>query len=202
MERDEFDTHSACSLLIHRRTGVIAGGIRLILPFEDDAPRELPLWHVCNRHALEAYSRSCPRERTGEVSRDAISKQFRRMVVNLGESGGESLYRVMRNLSLGLMTAVVRMAKEHGITHICAAMEAALLRMFARLGIHLQKLGPPIEFHGVRQPAYADLDALLVRTWIERPDVWSLITSAGQDWPLNRTLAHSIAKHSGVRLAL
>lgn len=201
-ERDEFDPHSACSLLVHRPTGVVAGGIRLILPFDDGAPRELPLWHVCDRDALEAHCRYCPRERTGEVSRNAISKQFRRMMINLGGSGAESLHQVMRNLSLGLMAAVVRMARDHGITHVCAAMGAPLLRMFARLGIHFQKLGPPVEFHGVRQPACADLDALLVRTWIERPDVWALITDAGQDWPLNRNLAHSIAGHSGARLVL
>jgi len=200
MERDEFDPHAACSLLVHRPTGIVAGGIRLILPFEDGTPRDLPLWRVCDRNALASYS--LPRERTGEVSRNAISKQFRGMMMKVGESGAESFHRVMRNLSLGLMASVVRMAKEHGITHVCAAMEAPMLRMFARLGIHFQKLGPPIEFHGVRQPAYADLDALLVRTWIERPDVWALVTDAGRDWPLNQALARSIAGHSGARLAL
>jgi N-acyl amino acid synthase of PEP-CTERM/exosortase system len=201
MERDEFDRHSACSLLVHRPTGVIAGGIRLILPFEDGAPRDLPLWEVCDRTALDSHTRHLPRERTGEVSRNAISKQFRRMMASLDEGGAENLHQVMRNLSLGLMAAVVRMAAEHGITHVCAAMEAPMLRMFSRLGIHFQKLGPTVEFHGVRQPAYADLDALLARTWIERADVWALITRNGQDWPLNQKLTHTMAGHYGARLA-
>jgi hypothetical protein len=80
-------------------------------------------------------------------------------------------------------------------------MEAPAVRMFARLGIHFRKLGPMVEFHGLRQPAFADLDALLVRTWIERPDVWALITRSGQDWPLNQRLTLSAAWPSRSRTA-
>jgi N-acyl amino acid synthase of PEP-CTERM/exosortase system len=200
MERDSFDNHSVSSLLVHRSSGIVAGGIRLILPFEAGAPRDLPLWTVCDRDALDVHTRHLPRARTAEVSRNAISKRFRRMMTSLGLSGAANLHQVMRHLSLGLLAAVVQMASERGITHVCAAMEAPMLRMLAGLGVHFQKLGPPVDYHGVRQPAYADLDALLVRTWIERPDVWALITRNGHDWPLNYGLAHPVGDPFAVRM--
>jgi N-acyl amino acid synthase of PEP-CTERM/exosortase system len=193
MEIDAFDAHSNCSLLVHRPTGLIAGGIRLILPFEAGEARQLPLWDVCSPDVLAQYARHLPVERTGEVSRNAISKQFRRMVATIGQGSAEDLQRIMRNLSLGLLGAVVRMAADEGITHVCAAMEAPMLRMFSRLGIHFQKLGPAVEFHGIRQPAYAEIDSLLARTWVERPDVWRLLTRDGRDWSPNRELTGASA---------
>jgi len=79
------------------------------------------------------------------------------------------------------------------MTHICAAMEPSLLRMFARWGIHLQKLGKPVEYHGLRQPTYADLNELLSRTWDERPDVWSILTQKGEYWPLTPSPQRALA---------
>jgi N-acyl amino acid synthase of PEP-CTERM/exosortase system len=193
MERDSFDDHSVSSLLIHRQTGVIAGGIRLILPAEGGTAREFPLWSVCDRHALEFHSRELPRERTAEVSRNAISKQARKLMASLSGSGVDTLHQMMRHLSLGLLAAVIRMSAEHGITHICATMDAPTIRMFARLGLHFQKLGPMVEFHGLRQPIFTELDSMLARTWIERPEVWALMTRNGVDWPLNQRLAVSTA---------
>jgi N-acyl amino acid synthase of PEP-CTERM/exosortase system len=189
MERDGYDDHSVSSLLVHRHTGVIAGGIRLILPYHGEAKRDLPVLGLCDHDALQLHACELPAARTAEISRHAISKQSRRLMAQLDSSGVATPHQLMRHLSLGLLAAVVRMAAEHGITHICAMMEAPSLRMFARLGLHFHKLGPAVEHHGLRQPAYADLDALLARTWVERPEVWALITRDGLDWPLNQDLA-------------
>jgi N-acyl amino acid synthase of PEP-CTERM/exosortase system len=193
MERDAFDAHSVSSLLIHRHTGIIAGGIRLILPSHRDAKRELPLLGLCDRHALDFHARELPRERTAEVSRNVISKQSRQLMAALSGSGVTTSHRLMRHLSLGLIAAVIRMAAEQRMTHMCAMMEAPALRMFARLGLHFHKLGTAVEHHGLRQPAYVDFDTLLARAWTERPDVWALITRNGLDWPLNQRLALSAA---------
>ena len=189
MERDGFDDHSVSSLLVHRHTGVIAGGIRLILPYEGEAERELPVLRLCDRSALAFPARELPAGRTAEISRQAISKQSRRLLAELSSNGIATPHQLMRHLSLGLLAAVVRMSAEYGITHICAMMEAPSLRMFARLGLHFRKLGPAVEHHGLRQPAHVDLDTLLARAWVERPDVWALITRNGLDWPLNQGLA-------------
>jgi N-acyl amino acid synthase of PEP-CTERM/exosortase system len=190
LESDEFDAHSVSSLLIHLPTGMVAGGIRIILPFQNDEPRELPVWRLCNAD----FDATGDRNRTAEVSRIAVSKQFRQhcaMRPNSNCAETDSLFRVMTQLSLGLLGAVIRMCAEHGITQVCAAMEPSLLRMFSRFGVHLQKLGDLVEYHGWRQPAYANLDRLLARTWLERPDVWAIMTQAGKHWPLNPALAYT-----------
>ena len=193
MEQDAFDAHAVSSLLIHRQTGILAAGIRLILPFDGGVERELPLLRLCDRNALAFHSRELPRDRTAEVSRQAISAQSRRLMAQLSSSGVMTPHQLMRHLSLGLIAAVVSMAAEHRMTHMCAMMEAPALRMFARLGLHFHKLGPTVEHHGLRQPAYIDFDTLLARAWAERPDVWALITRNGRDWPLNQRLALSAA---------
>jgi N-acyl amino acid synthase of PEP-CTERM/exosortase system len=193
MERDGFDDHSVSSLLVHRHTGVISGGIRLILPYKGEAKRELPLLDLCDRNALALHSGELPAGRTAEVSRYAISKQSRRLMTELISGGVATPHQLLRHLSLGLIAAVVRMAAEQGITHICAMMEAPTFRMFARLGLHFHKLGPAVEHHGLRQPSFADLDRMLARAWVERPEVWALITRDGMDWPLNQALALATA---------
>jgi len=193
LETDRFDGHSASSVLLHRETGAVAGGVRIILPYHDGGRRDLPMWSVCSP---ESYSsRVGPRtvQQTAEVSRIAVSKEFRqRYAKTWGNEGTDSL-RIVAQLSVGLLGAVVRMCAERGITHICAIMEPSLLRMFARWGVHLQKLGKPVEYHGIRQPAFADLNELLVRTWTERPDVWSILTQQGEYWPLTQSPQHAIA---------
>jgi len=72
------------------------------------------------------------------------------------------------------------------MTHICAVMEPTLLRMLRRLGMVMPSIGPVVEYHGLRQPCYGHLDTGLARVWIQRPEVWELLTCDGALWPLNR----------------
>ena len=192
VEIDEFDVHSVNSLLIHIPTGMVAGGIRLILPRNGES--DLPVWRVCDRDVVANKAAYVPAARTAEVSRNSISKEFRQLCARAADAEARhELRRVMRHLSLGSLAAVIRMAHGHGITHVTAAMEAPMLRMFGSLGLHFQKLGGTVEYHGVRQPAYADLDSLLARAWVERPDVWEILTHRGKYWALNEPLAQAIA---------
>jgi len=191
LEIDRFDGHSVSSVLVHRHTGVVAGGVRIILPFHEDDRRDQPMWSLCSpeNYANRVGDRTV--QRTAEVSRFAVSNQFRQIYAETHERT-DSL-RLVAQLSVGLLGAVVRMCAERGMTHICAAMEPSLLRMFARWGIHLQKLGKPVEYHGLRQPTYADLNELLSRTWDERPDVWSILTQKGEYWPLTPSPQRALA---------
>jgi N-acyl amino acid synthase of PEP-CTERM/exosortase system len=84
------------------------------------------------------------------------------------------------------------MAARSGVTHLCAVMEPTLLRLLARLGIHFHNLGPKVQYHGMRQPCFSDLDELLARSWVERREVWELLTRDGELWPVNPRLATAI----------
>jgi N-acyl amino acid synthase of PEP-CTERM/exosortase system len=172
------------------------GTVRLILPEHNGREVHLPIRNVCHHEFIAYDYPELPRAKTAEISRFAVSKDFRRRAHEDKETsvGGFTLNnddprRVIPSTSLGLMQAIVAMAAKAKVTHLCAVMEPVLLRMLRRLGIHFIDLGPQVEYHGHRQPCYSDLDVLLTRIWVERPDVWELITQDGTLWPLNTTLA-------------
>jgi N-acyl amino acid synthase of PEP-CTERM/exosortase system len=194
MEKDALDDASLHALLMHRRSDSLVGAVRLILPQKDDREMRLPIRNVCRHEFIVQDRDELPRSRTAEISRFAISKDFRRRAQEDTSVGhftmpGDDPRRVIPNTSLGLMQAVVAMAAQEDVSHLCAVMEPFLLRMLRKLGIHFHKMGPEVEYHGQRQPCYSDLDELLTRIWLERRDVWELITDDGKLWPLNSAVA-------------
>lgn len=186
-ERDRYDSCSLHSLLIHRPTGAAVGTVRLIMPRWDGQAIELPIRSVCDPAALAGIARRVPPERWAEISRFAVTKDFRRrsgdnatIVGGLTEFGDPR--RVIPQISLGLMRAIVEMSASADITHLYAVMEPKLLRMLTRLGIHFETIGPVVEYHGTRQPCFCDLGDLLSQTLRKRPDVWAVITDEGRLW--------------------
>ncbi|HXJ01415.1 MAG TPA: PEP-CTERM/exosortase system-associated acyltransferase [Micropepsaceae bacterium] len=190
MEIDAYDSIALHALLYHRPSGNLVGTTRLIPHRPGDDKFTLPIRDVCHHELLVQDRPELPWAHTAEISRFAISKNFRRRA-NEETSVGSFITdandprRVIPNTSLGLITAITAMAAGAGLTHLCAAMEPTLLRMLRRIGIYFNPLGPEVDYHGRRQPCYADWDALLARVWLERPDIWEIITSDGALWPLN-----------------
>jgi len=39
-----------------------------------------------------------------------------------------------------------------------------------------------VDYHGIRQPAYGDIDAILARMSREQPEVWQFVTNHGRLW--------------------
>lgn len=171
-ETDKYDAHSVHAVLWHRQTDEVVGCVRLVLPTDKDGLSALPLRNLLGpveRARLDAL----PVATTAEISRYAVSKSFRRRT-------GEELYpdvasdlspddarRLAPHMTLGLFRGVATLATSHGITHLCAAMAPALLRLLERFGLSFERLGAPIDHHGLRQPCIAELDELgrgLLRT--------------------------------------
>jgi len=185
-ERDEYDDHSVHSLLIHRPTGALAGTVRLVLP---KPGRHLPVRHVCD-HPLLSDQQVMPPQTTAEISRFAVSKQFRRRATDklgvdcalLEQRPSPSGFdrRLIPHITLGLMKAIVQMSWEQGITHWSAVMEPALLRLIGRLGIDFSPLGPLVDYHGTRQPCHGDTNEVLAGIKRQQRDVWALITDSGR----------------------
>jgi N-acyl amino acid synthase of PEP-CTERM/exosortase system len=182
LETDEYDRHSVHALLAHRPTGNLVGTIRLVLHRPGATVGSLPIHTVCD-HPLLRSSR-LPLETTGELSRFAICKQFRRRI-NDGMFGAPTLddsdsRRIIPHMTLGLLSIAVEFMIRHGVDHVCAVMEPTLLRLLSRFGIHFTLLGPPLEYHGIRQPCFAPLGELLQGIASERLDVWNVITDEGR----------------------
>jgi N-acyl amino acid synthase of PEP-CTERM/exosortase system len=171
-ERDEFDEHSLHAVLIYRPTAEIVGCVRLVLSHQEDQRRPIPLHGLIGAEVRQRLDR-CDPMRLAEISRYAVSKRFRRRA-------GETFYpdtgshqitapdprRLLPHISLGLFRAIGRLALDNNVSTLCAAMAPSLLRLLERFNISFESLGPPIDYHGVRQPCVAETLVLLAE--IER----------------------------------
>jgi N-acyl amino acid synthase of PEP-CTERM/exosortase system len=169
-------------LLRHDVTGEFIGTVRLIVPPAGDARFSAPFQRYCDRSEIQDI---LPERSTAEVSRFAISKSFRHRTA--GETYPEesvrslpSLHdrRFMPTLSLGLIAAVMQMAFARDITHVCAVMAPALLRLLRRLGIEFKAAGTVVDYHGLRQPCYAECASLLDQVRQACPESWRMMMSA------------------------
>jgi N-acyl amino acid synthase of PEP-CTERM/exosortase system len=165
-ETDEFDCRSRHVLLREASSGAVVGTVRVIAPdpHADPATPSLPMQGLCD----PAQFRHLPAATTGEISRFAISKQ-RRMSCTAASF-----------LRVALMRGIVQLSAELGLTHWLAVMEPSLIRLHQRSAIHFQPIGPLVSYHGIRQPTFGVITAMLSRIRREQWPVWSYLTGGGQ----------------------
>ncbi len=176
-ETDPYDAHSVHAVLWYRHTDQVVGCVRLILPTPEEGLASLPLRALLGPAEQERLD-ALPAATTAEISRYAVSKSFRRRT-------GEELYpdvasdlspddarRLAPHMTLGLFRGVATLATAHGVTHVCAAMAPALLRLLERFGLAFERLGPPLDYHGLRQPCIAELEVLRQGLLLTRRDYY------------------------------
>lgn len=187
MEKDAYDDNASISLLKHRKTDSYAGTVRLIIP-DVKQPDELPFYKVASDRFF-LNTNHFPPSKIAEVSRFAISKQFRKRLGERNSPSGATTIerpdvsienRVIPHIVLGLFVGMVRMSAEHGIKHWLCVMEPALVRLLGRYGLHFYPKGQSVHYHGIRQTCYTDIDDFLARAYEENQEVWSLITDNGK----------------------
>lgn len=196
-ESDDYDCRSVHGIVCHRSSGTTAATVRLVLPDMDNLDTPFPIEKNCGdslRLAPSLFKR-VPRQSIAEISRFAVSKQFKRRLGEAGsvagigsniedyvkqEPGGK---RVIPHLIVGLFVAIVKMSAEHHITHWYAVMDVSLLRLLNRFGINFMPIGNPVDYHGLRQPCFGKIDDVLAGIWSKRFDIWQLITADGVIWP-------------------
>jgi N-acyl amino acid synthase of PEP-CTERM/exosortase system len=179
-ETDCDDNRAGHVLLIHRQSGEAAGTARVIFP-ERSQERPLPVERVLDRDGLRAFRR-LPGESTGEISRFAVSKAFRRRRLADGYSGVSRLWkaeqRIMPCITFGLFCGILDICLDRGISHVSAVMEPALLRLLKRFGLHFAPVGGLIEYHGLRQPCVAPLHDLINHVRDESRLLWLYASKA------------------------
>jgi N-acyl amino acid synthase of PEP-CTERM/exosortase system len=194
-EHDEFDDRSVHSLLMHRKSGSVAATVRLVLTDEKNSNQPLPIERHCeiDREAWKYRLANFERHQIAEISRFAVSKQFRRRFGEAETTHGvveqnqlrrvQEERRALPQITLGLFQAIVRMSYEHDIKMWFAVMEPTLLRLLKRFGIHFVAVGRAIDYHGVRLPCMGPVDEVMSGIKKNCPDVWDFITSKGEYWP-------------------
>lgn len=195
-EHDAYDPRSAHALIRHRRSGDSVAVVRLVLagdtPEQSDFPMEEPCIHRMSQQAQETIA-ATPRQHMAEISRMAVSREFRRRLNEQESTTGvtdqtsyadaEGGRRAMPYISLGLFAAILRMSVKHNVTHWMAVMEPAQLRLLKRFGVEFDHVGPVMEYHGLRRPAFTEAESLINGILRRRPDVWKLITESGRYLP-------------------
>ena len=165
LETDAYDRHARHVVLCLRGCGTVIGTVRMILPQAHQPSRSFPMQAVCDDAALSAF----PLRSAVEVSRFAVSKERR----NISPAAA--------NLSrLALVKGLVQLSQQAGVTHWCAVMERTLLRLLRSSGIHFEAVGPLVEYHGLRQPAFCELAGMLDRMRSEQPEIWNFVTNEGE----------------------
>lgn len=184
-ERDAFDGHSIHALLRHRDSGEFIGTVRLIMG-ENDSPKRMPVFELCEQHLIK-LPEQLYKQRSAEISRFCISKDFRRRITDSMYSSSYTARelaavrnRVIPFMAIGLMSMVFRLCRAHEIRQSTAVMEPSLIRLLTKLGIYFQPVGEPIEYHGTRQVTYITSAGLHQSLLAERPDVLELMTDRGK----------------------
>jgi N-acyl amino acid synthase of PEP-CTERM/exosortase system len=187
LEQDEYDSHSVQALLRHRPTQQFMGTIRVILP----APRKegwgLPAARILAEQDIDLFS-ILPRGRTAEISRFAVAKTFRRRLTDhrypdeSEEPAREVAIqrRIAPVITLGLIMGALKIGLENGMTHACAVVEPALLRLLSRNGMEMTPVGRPVEYHGLRQPCLISGKDIVESLAKNRPEIWAVVTDNGR----------------------
>ena len=165
LEHDAFDARSIHCLLFHKPSQTYAGCVRLVLPDIQDSDEPLPFENSCGQSLEWNFDPAgeTPRENYGEISRLAITANFRRRRSETGlddEAGSaledlaDSERRLFPSVAMGLYVAITAMGLNHGLDGVFAMMEPRLARQLRRFGIVFTQVGAQVEHRGVRAPFF------------------------------------------------
>jgi N-acyl amino acid synthase of PEP-CTERM/exosortase system len=168
LEYDVHDSNSIQCLINHRRSGIPAGCMRLVLPRHDNhcSFSRLPLQNYAGQSLT--HSRYHPmlldEDSICEVSRLAISPLFRNRSTNaeIAESikarhpFSDDERRSFPAIIIGLFLATYALVGMTNRRHVFAMMEPRLPRLLSMSGFNFTQVGESINFHGKRSAFYID----------------------------------------------
>lgn len=161
LETDECDEYAYHCLLEHKRSGDIAGCVRLVIPSLHKHAAKLPcqLHHVPLTGAQQR--KLFTKGNIGEISRLAVPSSFRRRIQEAGrpfvldENNSTSLYteeerRNFPNISIGLYLAAIAMVEICALDRVLVVMEPRLQRHLSRYGLAFRQLSDTFDLNGNR----------------------------------------------------
>lgn len=183
LETDDYDAKSVHFCAAIKGTNEIIGTVRIILPSELGFPIERHCVLNADRPLVDAGH-------IGEISRLAISKDYRRRAVDQAlyaeqEVDMAELQRMHEQrrefesrIVAGLYQCVYHESLIQGLTHWYAVMVRGLYCLLRRWGITWTPIGPAVEYHGLRSPYLATIAenekqaARLNARLLEKPPGW------------------------------
>lgn len=169
LEQDQYDRQSIHFCAHLKNSENVIGAARIILANDSHLPIE-------RNFEIKQMPPGVRRERTAEISRLAVSKEFRCQAIKRAMFGNDSfkeghlnaltghLSEFRRNLEhqllRGLYLSIYRESKLMGLTHWFTVMARGLYVILRRWGISFTQIGPPRDYHGIRAPYLISLDSL------------------------------------------
>lgn len=183
MEKDNYDRHSRHIFAYTGAVDNVIGTARIILPSD----RPLP---IQGNFDIDMTMFNNPSNRMAEISRLAISKDFRRRAIdrvmfNTDTTYTEDLERHQKNmisiekerrkfeheLVRGIYLMIYRESIKLSLTHWCAVMAKGLSVILRRWGINFEQVGPERDYHGIRAPYVIQLNELERSLKKKNPDL-------------------------------
>ncbi|MGP9766601.1 PEP-CTERM/exosortase system-associated acyltransferase [Halomonas sp. AOP13-D3-9] len=169
LEFDVYDQNSIHCLIEHRRTGLVAGCVRVVVPTPSSPYplNQLPLQSY-GRQSLthaELHPERLDQDSFYEISRLAVNRLFRTRTKELIISNASLEKRntpsfsteerkLFPLLATGLFITGYVLGRQLGKNQAFAMMEPSLPRLLAFTGFQFTKVGETINFHGRRSAYY------------------------------------------------
>jgi N-acyl amino acid synthase of PEP-CTERM/exosortase system len=161
LETDNCDDYAYHCLLEHKRSGDIAGCVRLVLPKISKPDALLPCQtHGINLHRNRQLSEFSG-EPVGEISRLAVPSNFRRRAKEKGRPFildshntttiySEEERRNFPNISIGLYLSAIALVELCELDRVLVVMEPRLQRHLQRFGLAFHQISHTFELRGKR----------------------------------------------------
>ncbi len=176
MEWDEFDDVATHFCAFDRDTKEIIGTARIILYSEKNFP--IIKHFSLDREAITAIDET----KVGEISRLAISKDFRRRAIDKAlyaeekvDISDRKVYNQRRRqfdlaLVAGLYRCIYLESRALGLTHWYAVMAKGLYYLLKSRSIIWHPIGPSQDYHGWRRPYVAEISENVKSVAINFPE--------------------------------
>lgn len=169
IERDEYDQHSIHFYACPKHSDDVIGTARIIM----GAERPLPIERYFD---IKQFPPEVRREQIAEISRLAVSKEFRCRAIDRAifgtdqvaarhmqpQAGDHHDFRrhYEQELVRGLYVSLYRESKLRGLTHWFTVMTKALHLILKRWGINFMQIGPARDYHGIRAPYQISIECI------------------------------------------
>lgn len=200
LEKDDFDDRAMHAVVMHRPSGKFIGTVRLVLPDVSAPDKPFPVESYTHLDIEYLRNHSVSRLETAEISRFLVIKEFQRRKGDLfremdenkdktentaenNSAAKQKERRVSANITLILMAAVVQMSVKSNTENWLSFISPALNRLLSQVGMDSVPIGPLIECHGLRQPFFAKMTDILIKTHKDYQDVWEILTDQGKILP-------------------
>lgn len=170
-EFDDFDARASHCLVVHRRTGVPAGCVRLVPAWGTMATDPLPIEQIFHDRLDMPLIKSfhLERRRVCEISRLVVDEDFRRRAGERRSLHGASLATFCEPherstfpfICMAAFLGATALTEVSGRTNAFAMMEPFLARMLDRSGIVFRRVGGDKDHHGIRAPYFVTTESAL-----------------------------------------